>query len=163
MYEVLNMNDVYYHCLASNLCIDLSCFLSTFVFTERSLASLPPLLPLRHLRYWPHISLYIVMSKAVYSLINIVMKTQTLPFTSYIADLLNGICPPGNIPYFPLACYNLYHLDVSISRSSVGFPLRMSSRTLYILPHRTDAQTSHVITSRQEGHYTWKRGHLLFY
>ena len=27
--------------------------------------------------------------------------------------------------------YDLYHLDVSTSRSSVGFPLGMSSRTLY--------------------------------
>ena len=79
--------------------IDLSYFPSTLLSNERSLASLPPLLPLRHLRYWPHISLYIVMSKAVYSLINIVMKTQTLPFTSSIADLLNGMCPLGNISY----------------------------------------------------------------
>ena len=52
MYQVSNMNGTYYHCLASDICIELSCFLSTFLSTERSLASLPPLLPLRHLCYW---------------------------------------------------------------------------------------------------------------
>ena len=52
MYEVSNTNSAYYHCLASNIFVDLSCFLSTFLSTEHSLASLPPLLPLRHLCYW---------------------------------------------------------------------------------------------------------------
>ena len=35
--------------------------------------------------------------------------------------------------------YDLYHLDVSTCHSSVGFPLGVSSRTLYTLPHRMDA------------------------
>ena len=50
----------------------------------------------------PHISLYIIMSKVVHSLIAIVMKTQTSPPASSIADLLNGMSPLGNISYFLL-------------------------------------------------------------
>ena len=51
----------------------------------------------------PYISLSITMPKTFYYLINIVVKAQTLPFTSSIADLLNGMCPLGNISYFLLA------------------------------------------------------------
>ena len=40
------------------------------------------------------------MPKTFYYLINIVVKAQTLPFASSIADLLNGMCPLGNISDF---------------------------------------------------------------
>ena len=52
MYEVYNTNGAYYHCLAFDICVDLSCFPSTLLSNEYSLASLPPLLILQQLRYW---------------------------------------------------------------------------------------------------------------
>ena len=112
----------------------------------------------------PHISLYIVMSKAVYSLIAIVMKTQTLPSASSIAGLLNGMCPLGHISYFllafPLRLVSPWRNDLPFP---CWFPFRHVFQDAIHLLHRTDAQTSHVITSRQEGHYTYIRRHLLFY
>ena len=51
---------------------------------------------------WPHISLSVITPKTVYYLINIVVKTQTSPPASSITDLLNGMCPLGNISYFLL-------------------------------------------------------------
>ena len=75
-----------------------------------------------------HISLYIVMSKAVYSLIAIVMKTQTLPFASFRADLLNGMCPLGNISYFLLAFLLRF---VSPRCIDLSFPYRFPFRHVF--------------------------------
>ena len=114
--------------------------------------------------FGPHISLSIVTPKTAYYLINIVMKTQTLPFASSIAVLLNDMCPLVNISYFLLA----FPLRlVSPRRNDLPFPCWFPFRHVFQdairLLHCTDAQTSHVITSRQEGHYTYIRRHLLFY
>ena len=125
------MNSTYYHGSASVFALTFPVFHPLFGLPNVHLPHSHPFFRPGTCVIGPHISLYIVMSKTVHSLINIVMKTQTLPFASSIADLLNGMCPLGNISYFPLACYSLYHLDVSTSHSPVGFPLGMSSRTLY--------------------------------
>ena len=50
----------------------------------------------------PYTSLSITMPKTFYYLRNIIVKTQSLPFASSITDLLNGMCPLGNISYFLL-------------------------------------------------------------
>ena len=51
MHEVLKTNGTYYYCLASDICVDLSCLPSTFPSTEHSLASPPLPLRLQHLHY----------------------------------------------------------------------------------------------------------------
>ena len=48
----------------------------------------------------PYISLSTTMPDTFYHLINTVVKAQTLPFASSIADLLNDMCPLGNISDF---------------------------------------------------------------
>ena len=108
----------------------------------------------------PHISLSIIMSKAVHSH-NHHHENSDFPFRVFHSRFPERYVPSGQ--HLLLPNYDLYHLDVSTCHSSVGFPLGVSSRTLYTLPHRTDTRTSHVTTSLQEGHCTQIRGHLIFY
>ena len=98
----LIQNGMYYHGPVSVFALTFHSFHPPFCLPKAHLASLPPLLRLQHLRYWAlHIPLH-HMPKTFYYLINIVVKAQTLPFTSCMADLLNGMCPLGNISYFLL-------------------------------------------------------------
>ena len=150
MYEVFNMNGMYHHGLASDICIDIPCLPPTFLYIEISPALPLSLFRLQNLLHWAsHIPVHHHAEDCLLSYGHS-REDSDSPFRISLADLLNASALwATSLTACSYSYYDLYHLDVSISRSPVGFPLSMSSRTLYILPHRTDAQTSHVITSRQ--------------
>ena len=77
-YEVFDPNGTYYHSSVSDIYVDPPCFPSTFLSTERSLASPDSFLDSNTCIIGLHISLSITMLGTVYYLIDIIVKTQNL-------------------------------------------------------------------------------------
>ena len=101
-YEVFNTNGTYYHGPAPVLALTFPAFHPPFRQLNSHLPHPHSFFDSNTCIIWPHISLSVITPKTVYYLINIVVKTQTSPPASSIADLLNGMCPLGNISYFLL-------------------------------------------------------------
>ena len=96
------MNGTYHHASASVFAFTFPVFHLPFCLLDSHLPHPLPFFGSNTCVIEHYMSLSVTMAKTVYYLINIIVKTQTSPPASSITDLLNGMCPLGNISYFLL-------------------------------------------------------------
>ena len=126
-YEVFNTNGMYYHSPVSDIYVDPPCFPSTFLSTERSLASPHSFLDSNTCIVGPH-------HHAADCLLSHGHRREDSdsPFHISLADLLNASALwATSLTSSSCSSHDLYHFNVSPSHSPVGLCLGMSPRMLY--------------------------------